>query len=137
MSPAGCLILAWDREPPVQSANSRILLRFTEAGTGGCGEVDTVARLIARKPAPPVRAVDLRCVPNAPAIDTEGVGPGRLRTALRHRYGHHTRCIDHDPIAERCEEPDREMTINADRSAGNVLVLGRRDRPEANGHSRR
>src|ERR1035437_6582618 len=52
MSPAGCLILAWDREPPGQSSTWRILLRFTEAGTGGCGEVDRVARLIARKPSP-------------------------------------------------------------------------------------
>src|ERR1035437_10152980 len=41
--------LAWGLESPGQSSTWRILLRFTEAGTGGCGEV---ARLIARKPSP-------------------------------------------------------------------------------------
>src|ERR1035437_8560916 len=44
--------LAWGLESPGQSSTWRILLRFTEAGTGGCGEVDRVARLIARKPSP-------------------------------------------------------------------------------------
>jgi hypothetical protein len=44
--------LAWGLESPGQSPTWGILLRFTEAGTGGCGEVDRVARLIARKPSP-------------------------------------------------------------------------------------
>jgi hypothetical protein len=44
--------LAWGLESPGQSSTWWILLRFTEAGTGGCGEVDRVARLIARKPSP-------------------------------------------------------------------------------------
>jgi hypothetical protein len=44
--------LAWGLESPGQSSTWRILLRFNEAGTGGCGEVDRVARLIARKPSP-------------------------------------------------------------------------------------
>jgi hypothetical protein len=44
--------LAWGLAFPGQSSTWRILLRFTEAGTGGCGEVDRVARSIARKPSP-------------------------------------------------------------------------------------
>src|SRR5450759_100280 len=50
--PPGCRRPGLGLESPGQSATWRILLRFTEAGTGGCGEVDRVARLIARKPSP-------------------------------------------------------------------------------------
>jgi hypothetical protein len=52
-------------------------------------------------------------------------------------YGHPTRGIDDDPIAEGCGEPDGEVTNDGDRGAGNVLVVGRGDRPEADGHGRR
>src|ERR1035437_9642450 len=49
--------LAWGLESPGQSSTWRIRLRFTEAGTGGCGEVYRVARLKARKPSPKPKIV--------------------------------------------------------------------------------
>src|ERR1035437_709355 len=69
--------LAWGLESPGQSPTWRILLRFTEAGTGGCGEVDRVAHLIARKPSPKPEIVRRVTGGRSPS-DLLGIGTSRI-----------------------------------------------------------